>query len=53
VPVFIAVLGGLVVFGVPGVVLGPLVLVVALTLLDIWRIRMAAGTLESGVDRRR
>ena len=53
VPVFIAVLGGIVVFGVTGVVLGPLVLVVALTLLDIWRIRMAAGTLESGVDRRR
>jgi predicted PurR-regulated permease PerM len=53
VPVFIAVLGGIAVFGVTGVVLGPLVLVVALTLLDIWRIRMAAGTLESGVDRRR
>ena len=53
VPVFIAVLGGIIVFGVTGVVLGPLVLVVALTLLDIWRIRMAAGALESGVDRSR
>lgn len=53
VPVFISILGGLVVFGVTGVVLGPLVLVVALTLLDIWRIRMAAGEVESGVDRAR
>lgn len=51
VPVFISVLGGLVMFGVTGVVLGPLVLVVALTLLEIWRVRMAAGEVESGVDR--
>ena len=53
VPVFISVLGGLAVFGVTGVVLGPLVLVVALTLLEIWRRRMAAGEVESGIDRRR
>ena len=53
VPIFIAVLGGLIVFGATGVVLGPLVLVVALALLDIWRRRMAAGEVETGVDRRR
>lgn len=53
VPVFISVLGGLVVFGATGIVLGPLVLAVALTLLEIWRKRMALGEVESGVDRRR
>jgi predicted PurR-regulated permease PerM len=53
VPVFISVLGGLAVFGVTGVVLGPLVLVVGLTLIDIWRRRMAAGEVETGVDRKR
>jgi hypothetical protein len=34
------------------VVLGPLVLAVAIALLDIWRRRMAAGEVESGIDRR-
>jgi predicted PurR-regulated permease PerM len=53
VPVFIAVLGGLVAFGATGVILGPVLLVVTLALLDIWRRRMAAGEVESGVDRRR
>jgi predicted PurR-regulated permease PerM len=51
VPVFIAVLGGLVVFGATGVVLGPLVLAVGFALVDIWRRRMALGEVESGVDR--
>ncbi len=51
VPVFISVLGGLVVFGTTGIVLGPLVLVVAIALLEIWRRRMALGEVESGVDR--
>jgi predicted PurR-regulated permease PerM len=53
VPVFIAVLGGLSAFGATGVMLGPLTLVVALALLDIWRRRMALGEVESGVDRGR
>jgi predicted PurR-regulated permease PerM len=52
VPILISALGGLVVFGATGVVLGPLVLVVALALLDIWRRRMAAGEVATGVDRR-
>lgn len=50
VPVFIAVLGGLFAFGATGVVLGPLILAVALALLDIWRRRMAHGEIEGGVN---
>ncbi|WP_298240470.1 AI-2E family transporter [uncultured Bradyrhizobium sp.] len=41
---FIAVVGGLVFLGAPGVVLGPLLLAVTLTLLQIWRGRAAAPT---------
>jgi len=51
VPVFIAVLGGLFAFGATGVVLGPLILAVALALLDIWRRRMAEGEIEEGVNK--
>jgi predicted PurR-regulated permease PerM len=36
---FIAVVGGLIFLGAPGVVLGPLILVITLTLLEIWRQR--------------
>jgi predicted PurR-regulated permease PerM len=43
VPVFIAIIGGLVVFGASGLVLGPLVLAMTLVLLDIWRWRTARG----------
>jgi len=50
VPVFIAVLGGLFAFGATGVVLGPLILAVALALVDIWRRRMALGEIEKGVN---
>ena len=52
VPVFIAVLGGLSVFGVAGVVLGPVVLAVAVVLIEIWRDRMAHGqAAENGIDK--
>jgi predicted PurR-regulated permease PerM len=51
VPVFIAVLGGLLAFGATGVVLGPLILAVALALVDIWRRRMARGEIEDGVNK--
>lgn len=51
VPVFIAVLGGLFAFGATGVVLGPLILAVALALVDIWRRRMALGEIEDGVNK--
>ena len=50
VPVFIAVLGGLFAFGATGVVLGPLILAVAIALIDIWRRRMAAGEIVEGVN---
>ena len=40
VPVFIAMLGGLVVFGTAGVVLGPVVLVLTFALIEIWRRRV-------------
>lgn len=43
VPVFIAMLGGLVVFGTAGVVLGPVVLVLTFALIEIWRHRVHPG----------
>ena len=49
-PVFISVLGGVFVFGATGFVLGPLVLAVAIALIDIWRRRMALGDIENGVN---
>ena len=42
VPAFVAVVGGLAVFGTSGVVLGPLVVTVTLALLEIWRARTRA-----------
>ena len=50
VPVFISVLGGVFAFGATGFVLGPLVLAVAMTLIDIWRRRLALGEIEEGVN---
>ncbi|MBC7469879.1 MAG: AI-2E family transporter, partial [Ramlibacter sp.] len=50
VPVFISVLGGVFVFGATGFVLGPLVLAVAIALIDIWRRRMALGEIGQGVN---
>jgi len=41
--VFIAIVGGLALFGASGIVLGPVVLAVANALLDIWRRRTANG----------
>jgi len=43
VPIFLAFLGGVVLFGVSGLVLGPLILTVAWTLLEIWRQRTENG----------
>ncbi|MDQ3253120.1 MAG: AI-2E family transporter, partial [Acidobacteriota bacterium] len=43
VPVFIAIVGGLTVFGAAGVVLGPVTLALAVALIDIWRRRTAGG----------
>ena len=39
--VFFAMVGGIVTFGATGVILGPILLTVTLTLLDIWRTRAA------------
>lgn len=50
VPVFISVLGGVFPFGATGFVLGPLVLAVAMALIDIWHRRMALGEIEDGVN---
>lgn len=41
--VFIAIVGGLLVFGASGLVLGPLVLAVTVAVMDIWLDRTAAG----------
>lgn len=37
---FVAVVGGLLLLGAPGIVLGPLIVAVSLTLIEIWRQRM-------------
>jgi predicted PurR-regulated permease PerM len=51
VPVFIAVIGGLVTFGAAGIVLGPVVLAITVVLADVWRQRMAqSSAVENGVD---
>jgi predicted PurR-regulated permease PerM len=42
VPVFLAILGGLFAFGFSGVILGPLILVVAHALIEIWRKRVSS-----------
>ena len=49
-PVFIAVLGGLLAFGGTGLVLGPVVLAIALGLFDVWRRRFALPPVEEVVD---
>jgi predicted PurR-regulated permease PerM len=50
VPVFIAAMGGLFAFGATGIVLGPLVLAVAIALLDVWRHRMRLHEIVMGVN---
>lgn len=50
VPVFIAAVGGLFAFGATGIVLGPLVLAVAIALIDVWKRRMALHEVVSGIN---
>ena len=50
VPIFIGVLGGIMAFGATGFVLGPMVIAVAIALLDIWRRRMSLGEIEDVVN---
>jgi predicted PurR-regulated permease PerM len=44
VPTFISFIGGLQLFGISGLVLGPMVVTLTWTLLDIWRMRMNRAT---------
>jgi predicted PurR-regulated permease PerM len=47
---FIAILGGLAVFGAAGMILGPVIVAVALAVIDTWRLRLSeAGSLEAGL----
>lgn len=41
--VFIAIIGGIIAFGTTGIVLGPLVLALTISLIDIWKKRIGAG----------
>jgi len=50
VPVFIAAMGGLFAFGATGLVLGPMLLAIAIALLDVWRRRMRLQEVVTGVD---
>lgn len=43
IPLFIAIAGGLLLLGAPGVVLGPIVVSVSLALMEIWRQRMTSS----------
>jgi predicted PurR-regulated permease PerM len=42
-PVFFAIVGGMLVIGASGIILGPVLLAVTVTLLDVWRARTVAG----------
>jgi predicted PurR-regulated permease PerM len=46
VPVFIALIGGIMIFGGAGLILGPLIFALTLALLEVWRKRTAEGALE-------
>lgn len=50
VPVFISAMGGLFAFGATGIVLGPLILAVAIALLDVWHRRIRLHEIEAGVN---
>jgi predicted PurR-regulated permease PerM len=50
-PVFIAIVGGILLFGSAGVILGPVALAVTVALVEIWRRRTAGGrAAETGVN---
>ena len=44
VPVFIAIVGGISLYGAAGIILGPITLAVAVALIDVWRARTADGS---------
>ncbi len=41
--VFFAIFGGLIAFGIAGIVLGPVILAITVALLEIWRLRRSGG----------
>jgi predicted PurR-regulated permease PerM len=50
-PVFVAIVGGVALFGSAGIVLGPVTLATTVALIEVWRRRTAGGrTAETGVD---
>lgn len=50
-PVFIAIVGGLALFGSSGLILGPVILAITVALVEIWRRRTAGGrAAEAAVD---
>jgi len=50
IPMLIAFIGGLVVFGVSGMVLGPCTLAVTIALLDVWRHRQTSGAIPVTIE---
>jgi predicted PurR-regulated permease PerM len=54
VPVFIALVGGIMIFGGSGLILGPLIFALTLALLEVWQQRTAeGGTAEEALDKGR
>jgi predicted PurR-regulated permease PerM len=52
VPVFIAIVGGVILFGAAGLILGPVLLAVAVALVEVWQRRTVEGrAAEAGVER--
>ena len=52
VPVFIALVGGIMVFGASGLILGPLIFALTIALLEVWRKRTAAGgTADDAIEK--
>jgi predicted PurR-regulated permease PerM len=52
VPVFIAIVGGLILFGAAGLILGPVLLAAAVALVEVWQRRTVQGrTAEEGIER--
>lgn len=50
-PVFIAIIGGIMLFGAAGLILGPVALALTVALVDVWRRRTAGGrAAEAGVE---
>jgi predicted PurR-regulated permease PerM len=50
-PVFFAIVGGLIVFGGSGLILGPVVLALTVALIEAWRQRTRGGhTVEEGAE---